>query len=233
MIDLYSWPTPNGIKVSIMLEEIGLEYQARAVNINKGDQFVDKFLSISPNNKIPAIIDHDGPNGGDFAVFESGAILMYLAEKTDQFMPKSMAERYQVVQWLMFQMGGVGPMFGQANHFRKYAPDKIDYAIKRYTNEAKRLYGVMNKRLAEHDFLAGGYSIADMATYPWVRSYEVYGDHLFDEFPNVKRWYEAIENRPAVQKGITVLQEHKVDTKDLDKDAFSMLFGDQQYAARK
>ncbi len=236
MIDLYSWPTPNGVKVSIMLEEIGLDYKAHAIDIMKGDQFEGTFLAISPNNKIPAIVDHDGPDGPDgkdYAVFESGAILMYLAEKTGQFMPPSMADRYHVIQWLMFQMGGIGPMFGQANHFRKYAPDKIEYAVDRYSKEAKRLHGVMDKRLAKHEFLAGDYSIADMATYPWLRSYQAYGDGLFDEFLHVKRWYEEVEARPAVQKGLTVLEEHKVDTKELDKDAFSMLFGDQQYADRK
>ena len=231
MIDLYSWPTPNGVKVTIMLEETGLSYIAHAVDITKGDQFKDEFLAISPNNKIPAIVDHDGPEGADYEVFESGAILMYLAEKTGQFMANDKSERLIVMQWLMFQMGGIGPMFGQANHFRKYAPNEIEYAIKRYSNEAKRLYGVMNKRLADHNYLAGEYSIADMATYPWVRSYQGYEDGLFVEFTNVKRWFEAIEARPAVQKGLAVLDEHKVDAKDLDKNAFSMLFGDKQYAS--
>jgi len=233
MIDLHSWPTPNGVKVAIMLEETGLEYSTHAIDIIKGDQFTDAFLEISPNNKIPAIVDHAGPKGTDYAMFESGAILMYLAEKTGQFMPVEQTERFTVIQWLMFQMAGVGPMFGQANHFRKYAPDEIDYAIKRYSNEVKRLYGVMNKRLSNHDYLAGDYSIADMATYPWVRSYQGYEDGLFDEFSHVKRWYEAIDARPAVQKANTVLNEHKIDAKNLDKDAFSMLFGDKQYASRK
>lgn len=232
MIDLYSWPTPNGVKVTIMLEETGLPYIANAVDITKGDQFKDEFLAISPNNKIPAIVDHDGPEGADFEVFESGAILMYLAEKTGQFMANDKSKRLIVIQWLMFQMGGIGPMFGQANHFRKYTPNEIEYAIERYSNEVKRLYGVMNKRLADHNYLAGEYSIADMATYPWVRSYQGYEDGLFVEFANVKRWFEAIEARPAVQKGLAVLDEHKVDAKDLDKNAFSMLFGDKQYASR-
>ena len=231
MIDLYSWPTPNGVKVTIMLEETGLPYIANAVDITKGDQFKDEFLAISPNNKIPAIVDHDGPEGADFEVFESGAILMYLAEKTGQFMANDKSKRLIVIQWLMFQMGGIGPMFGQANHFRKYTPNEIEYAIERYSNEVKRLYGVMNKRLADHNYLAGEYSIADMATYPWVRSYQGYEDGLFVEFANVKRWFEAIEARPAVQKGLAVLDEHKVDAKDLDKNAFSMLFGDKQYAS--
>lgn len=232
MIELYSWPTPNGVKVSIMLEESGLEYKAHPIDITKGDQFKDKFLTISPNNKIPAIIDHDGPNGDDYAVFESGAILLYLAEKTGQFMATPTTERFEVVQWLMFQMGGIDPMFGQANNFRKYAPEEIEYAVARYSNEVKRLYGVMNKRLSDHDYLAGDYSIADMAAYPWVRSYQGYEDGLFNEFSHLKRWYETIDSRPAVQKGLTVLEEHKVDAKDLDKDAFSMLFGDKQYASR-
>lgn len=232
MIDLYSWPTPNGVKISIMLEETGLTYNAHGIDITKGEQFKDDFLAISPNNKIPAIVDHDGPGGGDFSVFESGAILLYLAEKTGKFMPSAMPERFDVVQWLMFQMGGVGPMFGQANHFRKYAPDPIEYAINRYTNEAKRLYGVMDKRLADHDYLAGEYSIADMATYPWVRSFQGYDDGLFDEFSNLKRWFETIDARPAVQKGVTVLIEHKVEIDKLGNEAFSTLFGDKQYASR-
>ncbi|MGA0394984.1 MAG: glutathione S-transferase N-terminal domain-containing protein [Rhodospirillales bacterium] len=233
MIDLYSWPTPNGVKITIMLEETALPYTAHPIDITKGEQFADEFLSISPNNKIPALVDHDGPGGDDFTLFESGAILMYLAEKTGQFMPSAMTDRYQVIQWLMFQMGGVGPMFGQANHFRKYAPEQINYAVQRYTNEAKRLYGVMNKQLSHHEYLAGDYSIADMATYPWVRSYQGYKDGLFDEFSHVKRWFETIDNRPAVQKGLTVLKEHKVEIDKLGNDAFSTLFGDKQYASRK
>ncbi|MEQ8193101.1 MAG: glutathione S-transferase N-terminal domain-containing protein [Rhodospirillales bacterium] len=233
MIELYSWPTPNGFKVSIMLEETGLEYRATPVDITKGEQFSEKFLAISPNNKIPAILDYDGPQHKKFSVFESGAILMYLAEKTGEYMPVHRAKRYRVVEWLMFQMGGVGPMFGQANHFRKYAPEKIYYAIERYSNEAKRLYGVLDKRLGQWEYLAGGsYSIADMAVYPWIRSYEGFGDGLMEKFANIKRWCDAVEARPAVQKGMAVLAEHKTDPKQLDDNARSVLFGDQQYACR-
>ena len=229
MIDLYSWPTPNGVKLHIMLEETGLDYTVHPVNIGKGEQFEPDFLKISPNNKIPAMIDHDGP-GGDYPMMESGAMLMYLAEKSGKFMPQGMADRYRVVQWLMFQMGHIGPMFGQFNHFVTYAPEKIPYAIDRYTNEVKRLYGVLEKRLAEAEFLAGDYSIADIAIWPWTRGYDRHGIDLV-EFANFKRWFDAIEARPGVQKGIEVLSEFR-RTAPPDKETLNNYFGSAQYARR-
>jgi len=231
MIDLYTWPTPNGFKVSIMLEETGLPYTVIPVDINVGDQFKPEFLKISPNNKIPAIVDRDGPEGKPYPVFESGAILMYLAEMTGRFLPAPMAQRYRVVQWLMFQMGGVGPMLGQAHHFRKYAPEPIPYAIERYTNEAARLYGVLDKRLGESEYLAGDYSIADMAVFPWIRPYKNQGQDLND-FPNLKRWFEAIAARPAVARGLAVLAERQAVKKDLDAKTRAILFGALQYQRR-
>lgn len=209
MIDFYYWPTPNGHKVSILLEELGLDYRVRAVDILKGEQFEPEFLEISPNNRQPAIVDHDGPGGLPLSLFESGAILMYLAEKTGRFWPADMAERYTVVQWLMFQMANVGPMFGQCGHFKGYAPREVPYAIERYTNETLRLYGVMEKRLSRAPFLAGEYSIADIATWPWVRVRWLHEIDL-DAFPSVKRWYESIEARPCVQRGIALLAEREV-----------------------
>jgi len=202
MIDLYFWMTPNGYKVTIMLEELGWKYNVIPINIGKGDQFKPDFLKISPNNRMPALVDHDGPDGKPISVFESGAMLMYLAEKAGfQFMPQDMRRRYDVIQWLMFQMASVGPMLGQAHHFRRYAPEKIEYAVDRYTNEARRIYGVIDKRAGEAPFLAGEYSIADMATYPWLRTHNWQGQDLND-FPNLKRWYDSIEARPAVQRGL-------------------------------
>src|SRR3989338_2186939 len=208
MIDLYTWPTPNGHKVHIMLEETGLPYKVIPIDINKGDQFDPAFLKISPNNKMPAMVDPDGPGGKPYAMFESGAILMYLAEKTGKFMPAETAARYRVIQWLMFQMGGVGPMLGQAHHFRQYAPEKIAYAIDRYTREAGRLYGVLDRRLGATDYVAGNYSIADMAIMPWLRSHENQGQKL-EDFPNVKRWFEAVNARPAVQRGLEGLADRR------------------------
>ncbi len=230
MIDLYSWPTPNGHKIHIMLEEVGLPYKVHGIDIGAGAQFEPAFLKISPNNRIPAIVDSDGPGGKPISVFESGAILIYLAEKTGKFMPKDARARYAVLEWLMFQMGGIGPMFGQANHFRAYAPEKIPYAIDRYTNEAKRLYGVLDRRLADHDYVAGDYSIADMAIFPWMR----YGDRRgvnVDEFPNVKRWFEAINARPAVQRGVEVLNAESRSGPMSDKER-EVLFGATQYKKR-
>jgi GST-like protein len=230
MIDLYSWPTPNGHKIHIMLEEIGLPYKVHGIDIGAGAQFEPAFLKISPNNRIPAIVDNDGPGGKPISVFESGAILIYLAEKTGKFMPKDPRARYAVLEWLMFQMGGIGPMFGQANHFRAYAPEKIPYAIDRYTNEAKRLYGVLDRRLADHDYVAGDYSIADIAIFPWMR----YGDRRgvnVDEFPNVKRWFEAINARPAVQRGVEVLNAESRSGPMSDKER-EVLFGATQYKKR-
>jgi GST-like protein len=228
MIELYTWPTPNGWKVHIMLEECGLAYNVHPIDITAGEQFDPEFLKISPNNKMPAIVDTDGPGGKPYPVFETGAILMYLAEKTGKFMPQEMAARYEVIQWLMFQMGGIGPMLGQAHHFRQYAPDKIEYAINRYTNEAKRLYGVVEKRLEGRDFVAGDYSIADMAMFSWMRIYERQGIEEKD-IPNVKRWIDTIGARPAVQRGLEILKDRRKNITDV-AGAREILFGSQQYA---
>ena len=230
VLDLHFWPTPNGYKVSILLEELGWAYNVLSVHIGKGEQFAPDFLRISPNNKIPALVDSEGPDGAAIALFESGAILMYLAEKSGgRFMPEDPRGRYDVLQWLMFQMGGIGPMLGQAHHFRKYAPEPIDYAIQRYTGEAKRLYGVLDRSLAEAPYLAGEYSIADIATYPWIRPFRWQGQDLGD-FPHLKRWFEAIDARPAVQRGLAVLKER------LDRNrakpggkAWETLFGKDQF----
>lgn len=234
MIDLYFWSTPNGYKVSILLEELGLPYNVIPVHIGKGDQFKPEFLKISPNNKVPAIVDPDGPDGKPIAMFESGAIMMYLAEKSGwKFMPQDMRQRYEVVQWLMFQMGGVGPMLGQAHHFRKYAPEKIEYAIDRYTKEAKRLYTVIDRRLGECDYLAGSeYSIADMATYPWLRPYKWQGQDIA-EFPNLQRWYSVVRERPAVRRGLAVLEE-KIDRSGAKPqgERWDNLFGNKQFSDR-
>jgi len=230
MIDVYSWATPNGHKVHIMLEECELPYRVHGINIGAGDQFKPDFLKISPNNKIPAIVDQDGPDGKPISLFESGAILLYLAGKTGKFMPEDVRGKYEVLQWVMFQMGGVGPMLGQAHHFRIYAPEKIEYAINRYTNEAKRLYGVIDKRLSESKFLGGAdYSIADMATWPWLRSWKNQGIEL-SEFPKLQRWFEAIEERPAVQRAVKVLANERPAVQD-DK-AKEILFGATQYERR-
>ena len=230
MIDLYAWPTPNGFKISILLEETGLPYRVIPVDIGKGDQFKPDFLKISPNNKMPAIVDADGPGGRPYPLFESGAILMYLAEKTGRFMPVDVAGRYRVIEWLMFQMGGIGPMLGQAHHFRRYAPEKIAYAVDRYTNEARRLYGVLDRRLGEVEYMAGEYSIADMATFPWLRKPEGQGQNI-DDFPNVKRWFAAINARPAVQKGLQLLKEHQ-SSGPMDAKQREIMFGATQYQRR-
>ena len=203
MIDLYTWTTPNGRKVSIMLEETGLPYRVHPIDISKGDQFKPEFVAINPNSKIPAIVDDEGPDGRPISVFESGAILLWLAEKTGKFLGAEKRRRIEAIEWLMFQMGGVGPMFGQAHHFRKFAPEPVPYAIERYSKEAQRLYGVLDKRLGEAEHLAGDYSIADMATYPWVARHEWQGVDLA-AFANVKRWYDALGTRPAVQRGMAV-----------------------------
>ncbi len=230
MIELYTWPTPNGHKVHIMLEETGLPYEIHPIDIQRGDQFKPDFLKISPNNKMPAIVDTDGPGGKRLSVFESGAILLYLAEKTGKFLPKDVAGRYEAIQWLMFQMGGIGPMLGQAHHFRQYAPEKIQYAIDRYTNEAKRLYGVVNRRLADREFIAGDYSIADMAIYPWLQPYERQGQNI-EDFPHIKRWFATLAARPAVQKGMQVLAD-KRRTGPMDEKAREVMFGKTQYQVR-
>jgi len=202
MIKLYSWKTPNGRKVSVMLEEIGLPYEVHAVDLGKRQQFTPEYLAINPNNKIPSIIDTDGPGGKPLTLFESGAILMYLAEKTGKFWPQDMRKRYEVIQWLMFQMGGVGPMFGQANYFFRLE-EKVPYAIDRFHKEALRLYRVLEQELSKKEFLAGEYSIADIATYPWVGRHDIHQVKL-EDFPSVKRWFDKISARPAVQKGMEI-----------------------------
>ncbi|MFN3862331.1 MAG: glutathione binding-like protein [Roseateles sp.] len=230
MIEVYSWPTPNGHKVHIMLEECGLAYRVHPVDIGAGAQFEPDFLAISPNNKIPAITDPDGPDGRPISLFESGAILLYLAGKTGRLLPADVAGKYEVLQWLMFQMGGVGPMLGQAHHFRIYAPEKIPYAIERYTNEAKRLYAVINKRLAQTTYIGGhDYSIADIAIFPWLRSWKNQGVELSD-YPHLKGWFDEIARRPAVQRGLEVLANARKPLTD-DK-AREVLFGQRQVQQR-
>ncbi|MEO8653529.1 MAG: glutathione binding-like protein [Ramlibacter sp.] len=230
MIEVFSWPTPNGHKVHIMLEECGLAYHAIPVNIGAGDQFKPEFLAISPNNKIPAITDPQGPDGQPISLFESGAILVYLAAKTGKLMPASDRGRYDVLQWLMFQMGSVGPMLGQAHHFRMYAPEKLPYAIDRYSNEARRIYGVIDRRLSRSRYLGGSdYSIADIATFPWLRSWENQGIVL-SEYPHLKAWFEQIAARPAVQRGVKVLAEYRKPIRD-EKER-EILFGKTQYERR-
>jgi GSH-dependent disulfide-bond oxidoreductase len=230
MIEVYSWATPNGHKVHVMLEECGLPYRVIPVDIGAGDQFKPEFLRISPNNKIPAIVDPDGPDGQPISVFESGAILLYLASKTGKFLPADTRGRYKVLEWLMFQMGGVGPMLGQAHHFRIYAPQKIPYAVERYTNEAKRLYGVMNRQLAHTKYIAGDtYTIADIAIFPWLRSWKNQGID-WDDHPHLKGWFDEIGARPAVQRGVEVLAHLRKPLND-DKTR-DVLFGKTQYQQR-
>lgn len=233
MIDVYSWPTPNGHKVHIMLEETGLAYRVHGVNIRAGDQFKPEFLRISPNNRIPAIVDHDGPGGKPISLFESGAILIYLAEKTGRFLPSDPHGRYCTLQWLMWQMGGIGPMFGQANHFRRYAKEKIPYAIERYTNEANRLTRVLDQRLSEVRFVAGAeYTIADIAIFPWMRGAENRGVNL-SEYPNAKRWFDEVSARPAVQRGVQVLAEVQAASQaPHDEKSWEVLFGKVQFQRR-
>ncbi len=230
MIDLYSWATPNGHKIHIMLEECGFPYHAHPIDIGAGDQFNPDFLAISPNNKIPAITDSDGPGNAPISLFESGAILFYLAGKAGKFLGDTEREKLETMQWLMFQMGGVGPMLGQAHHFRVYAPEKLEYAINRYSNEAKRLYGVINRQLGKSAYLAGNhYTIADIATFPWLRSWKNQGIVL-ENYPHIQRWFDDINQRPAVQRGLTVLADlRKPLTDDKAKD---ILFGKGQYQNR-
>ena len=232
MIDLYAWPTPNGQKVSIMLEECGLSYTVIAVDINKGEQFDPAFLAISPNNRMPAIVDHDGPGGAPVSLFESGAILIYLAEKTGKFLPAVGAARYAVMQWLMFQMGGLGPMCGQAHHFRQLMGGvEVPYAIERYTNEVGRLYRVMDRRLGDAPYLAGAdYSIADMACWPWARPMRRQG-YERDDFPNLKRWFDAIAARPGVERGMALLHEHR-GNRLITEEGRDVLFGKRQFEGR-
>ena len=230
MIQVYSWPTPNGHKVHIMLEECGLPYRTHPVNIGTGDQFKPEFLAISPNNKIPSITDPDGPGGEPISLFESGAILLYLAAKTGRFLPDDVAAKYEALQWLMFQMGGVGPMLGQAHHFRIYAPEKIPYAVERYTNEAQRLYGVMNRRLAKSKYIGGpDYGIADIAVFPWLRSWKNQGI-TWNDFPHLKGWFDEVAARPAVKRGVEVLADLRQPL--TNEQARETLFGKGQYGPR-
>ena len=228
MIDLYYWPTPNGHKVTIALEEMGLEYSIKPVNIGRGDQFEPDFLAFSPNNRMPAMIDLDGPDGKPISVFESGAILLYLAAKTGQLMPVDRRAQTQVQEWLMWQMGGFGPMLGQAHHFNFYAPSRIDYAMKRYSDEANRLYGVMDKRLSENPFIAGeSYSIADIAILPWTRSYKRQNVDI-DAYPRVKAWRKKLLTRPAVQAGGAVGADWREDLKEISAENYAKLFGTEK-----
>ena len=240
MLDVWSWPTPNGQKVHIALEELGLEYNIIPVNIGAGDQFKPEFLKITPNHRIPAIVDPDGPGGKPFTLFESGAILVYLSEKAGgKLTPKDPAGRFKCLEWIMFQMGGVGPMFGQWNHFGAYAPEKIPYAIERYTNESKRLTRVLNQRLGETRWLAGDeYSMADIITFPWLRTGSQPSPRFDDrgyidlaEYPNVKRWYDEIDARPAVQRGLAVLTELREQRTITDAER-EVYFGKTQFQAR-
>jgi GST-like protein len=232
MIELYYWPTPNGHKASIMLEEVGLEYELHPVNILKGEQFDPVFLAISPNNRIPAIVDTEGPHGGRYNVFESGAILMYLAEKTGKLWPQERGARYRVAQWLMFQMANVGPKFGECGHFKGYAPQRFPYSIERYFRETLRLYGVLDRELASREFLAGAYSIADIAVFPWTTP-KVRELHEVEiaEFPHVQRWFEKIHARPAVRRGLAVLED-RIKYGDPSEETREALFGDTQYQRR-
>ena len=230
MIDVYSWATPNGHKVHIMLEECGLPYTAHPVNIGTGDQFKPAFLKISPNNRIPAIVDPQGPDGKPISLFESGAILLYLASKTGKFLPKTDRQKFEVMQWLMFQMGGVGPMLGQNHHFRLYAPEKIEYAVNRYTNEAKRLYGVMDRQLVKSKYIAGNtYTIADIAIFPWLRNWKNQGIDWAD-FPHLKKWFDTISARPAVMRGVEVLASLRKPL--VDPKAHENMFGATQFQKR-
>ena len=224
MIELYFAPTPNGHKVSIALEELGLPYEIHRINIREGDQFKPEFLAFSPNNRIPAIIDRDGFGGQPTSVFESGAILIYLAEKTDKLLPTGGAARKTVLEWLMWQMGGVGPMFGQAHHFNFYAKDKIDYAMTRYSNEANRLYSVLERQLEGRDFVADDYSIADIAIFPWTRSY-TRQNVLIEDYPNVVAWRKRMIERPAVARGMQVGAEFNADLRELSPAEWKRLFG--------
>jgi len=226
MIDLYYWTTPNGHKITIFLEESGLEYRIHPINIGKGDQFAPEFLRISPNNRIPAIVDQAPADGGEpVALFESGAILHYLAQKTGRFLSAELRGQAETLQWLFWQMGGLGPMAGQNHHFRLYAKDKIPYAIDRYVNETHRLYGVLDKRLGDREFVAGDYSIADMAIYPWIRPYENQGQDI-DEFASLKRWFIAISERPAVERAYARADEIRQQSQPVDEqESHRILFG--------
>ena len=232
MIDLYTWPTPNGHKIHIMLEETGLEYRVHPIDIGAGEQFKPDFLAISPNNKIPAMVDQRGPGGKPFALAESGAMLFYLASKTGKFLPADVRERWEVMQWVVFQMGHIGPMLGQAHHFLQYAPEKIEYAMNRYRNEAKRLYRVVDKQVEENEWIAGSeYTIADMSIMPWLRFPERQGVNI-EEYPNLKEWRDRIAARPAVKKALEVLADRRRPTPSFTKEQAEVLFGATQYARR-
>lgn len=225
MIDLYYWTTPNGHKITIFLEEAGLDYRLRPVNIGKGEQFAPEFLAVAPNNRIPAIVDQAPQDGGaPVSIFESGAILLYLAEKSGKFLSKDLRARIQTLEWLFWQMGGLGPMAGQNHHFSLYAPEKLPYAIDRYVKETNRLYGVLDKQLAKHEFVAGEYSIADMASYPWIVPYERQGQKL-EDFPNLKRWFEAIAVRPAVKRAYEMADQINQVPSVSDEESRKILFG--------
>ena len=226
MIDLYYWPTPNGHKVTMFLEEVGLTYQVKPINIGKGDQFAPEFLAIAPNNRMPAIVDHEPADGGSpISVFESGAILMYLADKTGRFLPTEPRDRYDVLQWLFWQMGGLGPMAGQNHHFSIYAPEKIPYAIDRYVKETGRLYGVLDRRLADREFIGGEYSIADMAAYPWIVPHQNQGQAL-EDFPHLQRWFNKIKARPATVRAYEIGPKiNPTLGKPIDEDEKKILFG--------
>ncbi|MBB5049861.1 GST-like protein [Rhodopseudomonas rhenobacensis] len=222
MIELYYAPTPNGWKISIMLEECGLPYELHPMQLGRGDQHQPEYLKLSPNGRMPAIVDRDPIGGGEpLAMFESGAILIYLAEKSGRFMPQDTRARFEVLQWLMWQMGGLGPMLGQNGHFLLYAPEKIAYAIDRYTREAKRLYGVLDTQLAARDYIAGDYSIADIACFPWIMTHKAQGLSL-DDYPNVKRWYATLRARPKLQAGLAL---GKQETQPMDQQARKIMFG--------
>ncbi|MFK7963703.1 MAG: glutathione S-transferase C-terminal domain-containing protein [Burkholderiaceae bacterium] len=231
MIDLYTWPTPNGHKIHIMLEECNLPYAIHAVDIGRGEQFEESFLSISPSNRIPAIVDQHGPDDRPISLFESGAILIYLAGKTGRFLPKTDRERYRMLEWVMWQMGGFGPMLGQAHHFRLFAPEKVPYAVERYTNEANRLYKVLNKQLDKTRAFVSGrqYTIADMAVFPWCRSFANQGVDMAD-YPAVQRWFDAINARPAVKRALGVLADYRRPI--TDDETREVLFGRRQYEQR-
>ena len=232
MIDLHYWPTPNGHKITLFLEETGLDYRILPVNIGAGDQFKPEFLAIAPNNRMPAIVDHDPADGGEpISVFESGAILVYLANKTGRFFGDTPREKIETMQWLMWQMGGLGPMAGQNHHFNRYAPEKLPYAIDRYVNETNRLYGVLDRRLAGRDFITGSYSIADMAAYPWIVPHEAQGQNL-DDFPNLKRWFEAIRARPATIEAYRKGEEIRPSDAPMTDEQKKILFGQTAASVR-
>ncbi len=230
MIDLYYWPTPNGHKITMFLEEAGLSYEIKPVDIGRGAQFDPDFLKIAPNNRMPAIVDHEPADGGEpISVFESGAILQYLAEKTGRFLPSDLRGRTEVMQWLFWQMGGLGPMLGQNHHFKVYAPEPLPYAIDRYVKETTRLYNVLNRRLADRDFVAGAYSIADMACHPWIVPHERQGQNL-DDFPHLKRWFEAVRARPATVRAYEAGEPYRT-RETVDEEAKKILFGQTDTAA--